>query len=251
MRHVRLALLIALVASSANASYLAQDRIRAVILATFGWDWAQVMKSQNVLLNYQDPEPDYFGGGTKTNSQPMVGGALGIDFPTRYIGSRWQMTVAYYQSNNFEASGTDYFYSLRNYGNKSFTYSVNSQRAMFENKLMFDLSEQLYGTHFFAYVMLGIGAAINKAYGYSEQAIQPETTATGEFASQTNTSFTYSAGVGLEYAFSTKYRLGLGYRFMDLGKVSLGQYSYADTNNTITNDNMLAQELLAQLSILF
>lgn len=226
--------------------------VHAVVGLVFGWDWAYVGKNQDILFLTTDPAPDEFVKDSSTNSQPMGGALVGVEFPIETIGSLWQIAVAYYQANTFETQGIDYFYSQNNLGNKAYSYSLTSYRPMLENKLLVSLTDLFLGyPESYVYLTVGVGASINKAHNYKETALEPNTPATGSFSNHTETSLSYSAGIGFEVAFAEKLRGNIGYRFTDLGRYSLGTYSQADTNDSLYNNNTLVQEAIAQLTVLF
>lgn len=253
MRFISSAVLLSLLAFNAQAEPPDRDRpIRAVLGLTFGWDWAQTGQDQDVLLVSSDPAPDFFDANTTTSSKPLGGASIGIEFPIRFIGSRWQTSLAYYQSGDFTVSGIDYFYSLPNYGNKEYSYKVNSQRALLENKLLVNLSNVAYWPQtIYVYFVAAIGIAFNDAYGYKEKSLDLQTPADGVFSPHMQTSPTYSLGAGFEYEPVSTLRFGIGYRFTDLGKVTLGDYNNGDTDSTLNINNTWAQEALLQMSILF
>ena len=231
----------------------AQASIKGVVGLTFGWDWARVGKDQKVLLVSTDPYPDSFVEKSTYSNQPMGGVSAGIEFPIWQNAARWQTTLAYYISNTFETNGIDYFYSIPTLGNKKYQFSLMNQRAMFENKVLFALDEVLYDyPGFYFYLMLGIGLAFNNAYDYHETSIDPTTPPPDTyFADNSTTSPTYSAGLGIEAELAETLRLGLGYRFSDFGQVSLGDYNYGDTGNTLTNNNVLVNEMILELTVVF
>lgn len=228
------------------------EPIRALITFTFGWDWAMASDTETVLLLTSDPYPDRFVSNDQTSSVPMGGIFVGAEFPFESKPYRLQSGFSYYTASPYEAAGIDYFYSIPSMGNKEYSYSITSQRIFFENKFLYEIPS-IYGStqNIFVYLSAAAGAAINRAYNYQETAIDPNTTATGAFASNTVYSFAYSVGAGIEAQLGKTIRLGLGYRFNDLGEVSLGDYSDANTSNTIDTDNTYVNEAVLQLSTFF
>jgi hypothetical protein len=57
-------------------------------------------------------------------------------------------------------------------------------------------------------------------------------------------------GIGFESELASIIRVGFGYRYADLGKVTLGPFDEGNTTNTISTTSMPTQELIFQVTIL-
>ncbi len=220
---------------------------RFIIAGRFGWSWAEVGESQYVELLNTNPAPDYFDTHEKTSSRPLFGAFAGAEFPFYRDNMRWQTGLAYYvQTHSFQTEGIDYTFSLPDFGNSEYSYSIRNQRMMFENKFLYGFTQ-----HIFGYLLGGIGASFNKAYDYHTNSLDSTVTTSGEFATNTTASFSYSIGTGVEMDLVKNVRCALGYQFSELGKVSLGDYTTGSTNETISKDNTPAQEIIFQLGYFF
>jgi opacity protein-like surface antigen len=71
---------------------------------------------------------------------------------------------------------------------------------------------------------------------------------TQPFGSHSNSAFTYSVGLGIDVNIAEHWRLGAGYRFLDLGGASLGVSGLQSGTRTISNSHIHANELLLQVS---
>ena len=75
---------------------------------------------------------------------------------------------------------------------------------------------------------MGVGTAYNTSKNYQVN-IQPAFTAvSNQFGNNLTTTFSYSLGFGVDVTVLEHVRLGLGYRFVDLGNASTGK-SIIDT----------------------
>jgi opacity protein-like surface antigen len=128
---------------------------------------------------------------------------------------------------------------------------------MLENKLLGTI-----GKSFHPYVSGAIGVAYNQFADWRTVLVQKSTIGqnqrTPQFANNTMTSLTYSIGVGFDEDITEHIRLGIGYRFSDLGEVRAG-------NGTIAmplppsplpvlfkpSQRLQAHEVVAQLTYLF
>lgn len=255
MRYGFLVLLLATSAAYANkgADYVhanepvAKQPIQGVVALRVGWDYASVGKSQHIQLLNTDPAPDFFDSEQENSSRAVFGGFLGIEFPLRYhYPMRWQTGVAFYQTDNFETDGIEYFFSLPAFGDKEYSYQIKNQRVMIENKFLFKMYRGLYG-----YLLGGVGIAINNASDYHEESLDFTTPATGVFQDNTTASLSYSLGIGAELSVLDPFRIAVGYQYSDLGQITLGEYNNSNTGETLTHNHTPTQELILQFSYLF
>jgi opacity protein-like surface antigen len=254
MKHRYLAFLASLLCINAHAlpnQQLPPPSIRGFLGLTAGYDWATISESTDVLLLSEAPAPDTFTGSGDYSGKLLYGASLGLEFPIHTIGSRWQTSLAYYRAGDFAITGTKYMFGANDLGNIGYQYDVQNQRLMLENKLMFSLLERkLSSPGFFLYLMGGVGVSRNEASNYSAYSLEDTTISVGEFASNTANSFSYSAGFGIEAEFASFLRMGLGYRYADLGKVSLGTFDLGNTSEILTTTSMPTQEMVFQITIL-
>jgi len=247
MRYIVKTSAFCLLAFSAITHAAEPGPINAVAAFRFGSDWAQVGESQHVQLLDIDPAPDYFDTTNSTSYRPVFGGFFGVEVPFfDFPHMRWQTGVAYYQTDKLETEGIEYFFSLPDFGNKTYSYRVKNQRWLFENKFLYGFHPRLS-----AYALGGLGVAFNTASDYHEASIDGTTPATGIFASDDMGSFSYAMGFGFEGQIIQNIRLSLGYQFSDLGKVSLGNYNNGNTTDTLSFSTMPTQEIIMQLSLVF
>jgi opacity protein-like surface antigen len=128
----------------------------------------------------------------------------------------------------------------------SYKYSIKSRQLLAAGKFLYRWQK-----YYLPYVFLGLGAAWNKAYDYGTS-IPPFSTFTRDYSQNTQTSFSYSLGLGLDYEFYKTLRLGIGYRFADLGRASLGsaQIDTTSVSGTLSQSHIYTSEILAQLTVL-
>ncbi len=158
----------------------------------------------------------------------------------------WQLGLSYFQNSSFIESGNVYFFSDPAFNNLTYQYQIQSRRISIDTKI-----SHAFEKIWHPYLSASIGSAFNKAYQYTEY---PVTTAdlpmTQPFANHSNTSLTYSAGLGFDVDITEHWRLGAGYRFVNLGNVNLGTTPLQSSTGTISNSHIYTNELLAQISYL-
>jgi opacity protein-like surface antigen len=126
----------------------------------------------------------------------------------------------------------------------TYSYSINSYQYLLDAKLRW----QFYN-RFFPYIYLGVGVASNRAHSFST-AVPAYLTVTPQYSNNTTTSFAYSTGLGVDYFVLSKLSVGIGYRFINLGKVGLGSGVIRNTNVAakLTQSNLYLNTFLAQLN---
>ncbi|GEM_PF-2397141 len=127
-----------------------------------------------------------------------------------------------------------------------YQYSVLSRQLFAETKLLYQHKSCIH-----PYVLLGLGVAFNSAYSF--QTDVPSPAFTRLYNNNTETSFTYRVGAGLDLDVTNQLRLGLGYRFTDRGHVQLGSAKINSTSvsGTLEQNHLYTNEMLAQLTWLF
>jgi len=168
-----------------------------------------------------------------------------------YFRPRWalQMGVDFEQVyTNYNADGT-LIQGADVASEDQFTYRYNAtiRQILAEVKLLYQYRERLH-----PYLLAGVGAALNTAYNYNTS-VPPFYTFTRQFSNNTCTSFTYALGLGLDLDITHGVRLGLGYRFSDLGKVALGPASINNipVSGTLSQTHTYSNILLTQLTFVF
>jgi opacity protein-like surface antigen len=251
MRHHFFALLLLLSLNAQADTQPDPRRIKGFVGITGGFDWATISESTTVLLLTEAPAPDTFTPDNIYSSNYLFGVSAGVEFPVHTIGTIWQTSLAYYTTGDFEITGVEYMFGQSDLGNKAYSYDVSNQRLMLENKLMFSLRDRYYSAPgFYMYLMFGLGASRNEASNFKLTALEPTTIPEGEFESNSANSFTYSVGIGFESELASVIRVGFGYRYADLGKVTLGPFDEGNTANTISTTSTPTQELIFQVTIL-
>lgn len=157
--------------------------------------------------------------------------------------ARLQLGLGYNQTSSYEVEGT----AVQGRGSPTpssflYQYKIVARQYLFETKLLANL-----WWYYHPYIVLGAGVSQNSAFGY--QTISPSVLLQPQFANQTTGSFTYNAGFGIDIEMVADVRFGLGYRFIDFGKVQLGNaVSNSSSSGTLSQPNFYANELLAQVT---
>jgi opacity protein-like surface antigen len=155
----------------------------------------------------------------------MFEGFIGLETPASFH-QHWQLGLGINQEGNFHPKGI--LTQGANVGPQNmynYTYNIVSRQVLLEGKLFLAERKMLH-----PYVLLGMGGAFNTASDF--QTSVPDYLAfTREYDDKTTSNFSYQVGLGIDVEVIPNLRLGLGYRFADMGIVQLGQ-ARINGNNT-------------------
>lgn len=167
---------------------------------------------------------------------------------TTYYPWALQIGIGFSQTWNFDShgallQGTDMPSATR----YNYHYDILTRQVLVETKLLYHVIECYH-----PYIVLGVGAAFNEADGFATNVL-PITTLTRQYGDNTQTSFTYTVGFGIDVNVIDSLRFGIGYRFADLGQVQLGHASFNTTRvaGTLSQNHLYTSEVLGQVTLLF
>lgn len=217
-----------------------------VVTGTGGVIWANVAESQSFVV---DSSTYHFSPNTldenETSAQGIWGGFIGTEIPIRqYLAL--DIGLGYYQpGENFKVKGRlTQGPDSESIDKFKYGYKVIIRQLLGEAKLLWMASRCWH-----PYFSFGLGASFNESYDYFVTnpmfiTFSPDDT------SHSNTSFSYNLGVGVDVDLAKQWRFGVGYRFSDFGKTSLGSghIDTVPTPQTLSKSNIYANELIAQLT---
>jgi opacity protein-like surface antigen len=220
--------------------------LNPIATLTSGVATARVGQTQT-LTQANDFSSYHYAANGSHFSQILWGGFMGTEFP---VYPQWDLAVGvgYYQPSNFSSGNGVLTQGIdaRSSDQYIYSYKAKSQQLLAEVKLLWSAQER-----FHPYISAGLGAAFNRAYGYTTN-VPPFVTFTPEFTSHSTTAFSYSLGAGVDMDIHKNWRVGVGYRFSDLGKVGLGSgdIDVIPFSPVLSQQHLYAQEVMAQLSYL-
>jgi opacity protein-like surface antigen len=130
------------------------------------------------------------------------------------------------------------------YYQANYSYTTYSAQYLLDAKL-----RRQFNTRFFPYLYLGLGVAANRAFNFATT-VPPYLTVTPSYGNNNLHCFTYSAGFGLDYMIMPQASVGLGYRYINLGKVGLasGIIRTTSVKAWLTQSNLYLNSLIAQVN---
>jgi hypothetical protein len=206
---------------------------------------SHVGESQNFPI--QNPTTDIYynySAAHPTQSSGLYGIFLGIE---QSITSPWLLQAGFDYNNNgsFLAKGLlTQGADVPSQDVYTYQYRIRSQQLWAEGRLLYT-----FKTRYHPYFLVGFGTSFNKAYNYSTN-VPPFLAFTRTYQNNSETSFSYEIGVGIDVDINPHWRAGLSYRFADLGKVALGNATISTTNvsGTLSQSSLYVNQMIGQLT---
>ncbi|CAM3060942.1 Opacity protein and related surface antigens [Legionella steigerwaltii] len=213
----------------------------------------------NSTQSFSGTDDDLFVYYSKKHNRTtgFVGAFLGTEYQLPRPGIFLQAGVEYDYFGNVRTKGlnavgiepdTSTFYD--------YSWRVQTQQVLAVAKLFATTELTLGAPHqFFPYLSVGLGAAFNNANEFS--ATTEETgsiNVTPTFDDHSQSSFSYTLGIGVDTPINQQMRFGLGYRFSDFGKASLdegqvvvNQYK-APVSFALSTSHIYANQFIVELT---
>lgn len=156
-----------------------------------------------------------------------------------------QVGASYHHLSNMDVQGILMQGISPPYYQANYSYKIYSTQYLIDAKLR----RQFY-TRFFPYLYLGLGVASNRASNFTTN-VPAYLTVTPNYSDNTLRSFSYSLGAGIDFMIMPQLSVGLGYRFINLGKTGLGTGVIRNTavKAALTQSNFYLNSLMAQLNL--
>ena len=233
-------------ASDAYTSWINEGNHPVISLGLGAYVTSEAGQSQNFPI--QDPASDSFYN-YAANQSPQAAAFMNV-----FFGKEWEIAERYWNMQaglefnwqpGFDAKGRlTQGAQVASQNIYDYKYNITTRQLLFDAKILYTMQQI-----FHPYVMAGVGGALNQASNYSTNA-PPNLTFTKEYNSKNNVTFSYALGFGIDIDIHYKVRLGLGYRFTNLGRVSLGGATIDGTKvqGTLSQNHLYANQIIAQLT---
>lgn len=149
-----------------------------------------------------------------------------------------QLGLSIAEAGNAKLRGDIWEDADPNFDNFTYNYKVNHAHLAIKGRL-------ISHTNFIfdPYISGSMGVGFNHAYNFTITPKISEEVAAPPFNSNTNTTFSYTLGIGLQKSLSKQIQIALGYEFADWGKVSLSPAAGQTTSSGLTLNHLYAQSL--------
>ena len=228
-------------------SFLDIKQYTPVATLTVGPDFVYKNRSQTLtLLDNPFIYQNSYQSNASWQTAADAGGFVGLEhaFTNRFI---MQFGVSGYVDAQLSPNGNVWQFADQRFDNLTFSYQIHHSRVMVESKLLGQLTRY---ASLHPYVSGGMGAAFNNAGAYQEDSITSGVSPSRSFSNHQQTSFTWAAGVGIDYDLSSHVRMGVGYQFANLGSASLEVSPGQQTTQTPSIANLYTNQIRFQATFI-
>lgn len=129
------------------------------------------------------------------------------------------------------------------FANHSYQYKIQHSHVAVKSKILMDKGYWLT-----PWISSSLGVGFNSAHAFQNTPLIYEAIVNPNFASHTQTSFTYTLGAGVQRALNQHWQVGVGYEFADWGKSQLGRAAEQTLNNGIGLNHLYTNGILFNLT---
>ena len=156
-----------------------------------------------------------------------------------------QLGLAVAATSNAVLSGHTWDDADPTFDNYTYGYNIQHTHLAIKGKLLADLSDW-----FTPWLSGSLGVGFNNAHRFNNTPLSFEAIPNSNFASHTETAFTYTVGAGLQRTLNTHWQVGVGYEFADWGKSQLNRASEQTLNKGLTLSHVYTNGVLFNLTYL-
>ena len=197
----------------------------------------------------QNPVTDEFYRYSPNNSWQtsfLAEGFVGVE---RILTSDWAIQAGfdYNQITSFSVRGTlVQGADAQSADTFNYHYDILSKQALFAVKMLYSFQDR-----FHPYLFAGLGVTFNDINQFSTN-VPPFLTFTRMYSGNSSTESSYAVGVGVDVDINQHTRVGIGYRFTDLGQIQLNHATIngLSVNGTLSQNHLYVNELLAQFTLM-
>jgi opacity protein-like surface antigen len=168
--------------------------------------------------------------GIQKNLPKMLQGQLGL-------------TVAV--TSNAKLSGNIWDDADSTFNNYSYSYQIQHTHIAAKGKLLADR-----GYWVIPWVSASLGVGFNRAHDFQNTPLTSEAVTMPNFASNTQTRFTYTLGAGVQKVLNQHWQVGAGYEFADWGQSQLRGASGQTLNSGLSLNHLYTNGVLFNLTYL-
>jgi opacity protein-like surface antigen len=152
-----------------------------------------------------------------------------------------QLGLAVAATSSANPSGDIWDDADPSFNNFTYDYKIQHTHIAIKGKILFNPDNRWLLT---PWVSTSLGVGFNHAYGFSNEPTIFEAIPSADFASNTETTFTYTIGIGIQKIFDKHWQVGTSYEFSDWGKSKLGAASGQTSGSGLTLDHIYTNAIM-------
>jgi len=217
-----------------------QSTLRWVGSVSLGPVWESAGQTQtfyispNIIKTYADDK----------TTQAIFDGEVFIgvqkQLPKVFFG---QIGITAAATSNANLSGNIWDDAEITFNNYSYSYKVQHTHVALKGKLLADT-----GYWVMPLISASLGVGFNKAHAFQNTPSISEAVMMPNFASNTQTSFTYTLDVGIQKAVNSRWQIGAGYEFADWGQSKLSRAPEQTLNSGLSLNHLFTNGVVFNLT---
>lgn len=210
------------------------------------WAWIGTYSMGPVWTSPGDAQTFYLASdiektfATSNNASTLADGEVFIGMQKELLRSyQGQLGLAVAATSNATLTGNIWDDADPAFNNYIYSYKIQHTHIALKGKLLADWD-------YFAmpWVSVSLGVGFNNAYGYENTPIIFEAITMPNFKSNSETTFTYTLGIGLQRSLTQNWQVGLGYEFADWGQSHLNRASSQTMNSGLSLNHVYTNGLM-------
>lgn len=164
------------------------------------------------------------------------------ELPKAFLG---QIGLSVAAISNAKLSGNIWDDADSTFNNYNYSYKIQHTHVAVEGKILADR-----GYWFIPWVSTSLGIGFNNTHDFQNTPLVSEAVMMTNFASSTQTSFTYTLGAGAQKVLNPHWQIGAGYEFSDWGQSQLNRASGQTLNSGLSLNHLYTNGVLFNLTYL-
>jgi opacity protein-like surface antigen len=213
-----------------------------VVSLSAGPAWANAGDTQTFNLTQTDSKT--YAAHDATNT--LFAGELFLGMQRTLMPQlQGQFGLAVAKTGDAQLQGTIWDDADPAFANYNYDYYVQTTRIAAKAKLLLDK-----GFWMTPWISASVGVGLNRAHSFDSTPLIPQAAASNNFSGNTQTSFSYTLGVGFQKSICANWEIGIGYEFADWGRSQLGTAPGQTTGSSISLNHLYTQGLMFNLTYL-
>lgn len=154
-----------------------------------------------------------------------------------------QLGLAFVNTSKAGLTGNIWDDASPEFNNYTYHYQLDHSHIALKGKLLLDREY-----FFIPWISISAGIGFNRASDYSNTPTIEEAVMMPNFASNTETTFTYALGIGVQHQFDPHWQFGIGYEFADWGQSHLDAAPSQTTSQGLSLSHFYTNGILANLT---
>lgn len=154
-----------------------------------------------------------------------------------------QLGMAVAATSNTSLSGAIWDDADPQFDNYTYGYKLQHTHVAVKGKILADA-----GYWLIPWVSASLGVGFNDAYAFNNTPTISEALPNPNFASHTQTAFSYTLGAGVQKALNKHWQVGVGYEFADWGRSQLGRAAGQTLNSGLSLNHYYTNGMLFNMT---